>query len=168
MWYLKEPTNRWRESIAKPADTTKPAVPASIEAIKPHLKLDLEVLPHLITVNLIPPVRRPQRCKIGIALNVTNIGTTDYDEHSPDTAIVRFAILRGPTLIWEWPNRPSSLVTPFRLKPLESHSFIAVWEISDAVDFVDVDLFAMARFVPSGTSTISPVLIRARTGSGLL
>jgi len=53
------------------------------------LALKFDVLPDVITANLMPPVRRPQPHRIGMVLTVSNIGAAPYTGQSPDSAKAR-------------------------------------------------------------------------------
>jgi len=127
---------------------------------KAELSLKLTVVPEVVYANLMPPIRRPQPYKIHMLLLVTNNGTADYEGQSPDTAVARFAILRGRTVIWKWPEFAGQVVTPLKIRPSESLPFTAEWEMADAIDFANAELHAVARFVPSGDSAMQEIEVR--------
>jgi hypothetical protein len=136
------------------------AADAAKAAPKAQLSLKLEVIPDVIYANLMPPVRRPQPHKVGILFTVTNTGTADYTGQSPDTAVARFSVLRGRTTIWEWPEFAGQVITNVTIKPGDSRSFTASWDMADALDFVNADLHVVARFVPSGDSAMREIEIK--------
>jgi hypothetical protein len=125
------------------------------------LSLKFDVLPSTIYANLMPPIRRPQPHKVGLLLSISNVGDLDYSGTSPDTAMVRFTILRGRTEIWRWPDVAGQVVTPIKIGPSETRTFSATWEIADVVDLVGADLHAGARFVSSGDSAMQKVTVSA-------
>ena len=147
---------------------------AGVAAPQPELSLKLEVLPDEVWVNLMPPVTRPQSRKVAFQLTVSNTGTADFQGQSPDSAIVRFSVLKGRTTIWNFPEFAGQVVTPITIRPGESRTFGTTWEIGrrnagpqpfptspDAVDYVDADLHAVALFVPTRASALAKIQVKA-------
>jgi hypothetical protein len=147
-------------TVSLPLAAASLAAGAVKAAPKAQLSLKLEVIPDVIYANLMPPVRRPQPHKVGLLFTVTNTGTADYIGQSPDTAVARFSILRGRTTIWEWPQFAGQVITNVTIKPGDSRSFTASWEMADALEFLHADLHAVARFVPSGDSAMREIQIK--------
>jgi len=138
------------------------ATPVALQTLagKAALTLKLEAHPDELYADLMPPVRRPQPHKVALILTVTNTGSSDYGGTSPDTAVTRFSILKNRTTIWQYPHAAGDVVTKIQLRPNESRSFTAIWEIDDVVPLVNAELHAVARFVPSGASAMASVHIR--------
>lgn len=80
---------------------------------------------------------------------------------SMDSALARFGVLRGRTPIWNWPEIVSQVVTPVRIEPGQSLTFMARWEMPDAVDLVGANLTAVGRFMPSLQAAIHAIVIDA-------
>jgi hypothetical protein len=85
-------------SVEKPDPTKKGVIGTATLVFK------LEVLPDKIVADLMPPVRRPQKHRIGLILTVANVGGGTYEGTSPDSAVLRFAVLRDAVEIWKSPE----------------------------------------------------------------
>jgi len=125
------------------------------------LVLKLDVLPDHVTVDLMPPVRRPQPHQIGMVLTVHNVGDAAFVGQSMDSSLARFAVAQRGVPIWNWPEIVNQVVTPVRIEPGQSLTFMARWEMPDAVDLVGADLMAVGRFMPSLQAAMHAIVIDA-------
>ncbi|MFO0835805.1 MAG: hypothetical protein U0638_12600 [Phycisphaerales bacterium] len=125
------------------------------------LVLKLDVMPDHVTVDLEPPVRRPQPHQIGLVLTVHNIGSAAFVGQSMDSALARFGVMRSYTPIWSWPEIVNQVVTPVRIEPGQSLTFMARWQMPDAVDLVGADLTAVGRFMPTLQAAHHAIVIDA-------
>lgn len=134
---------------------------AASAAAGPAMSLRLDVFPEITYADLMPPVRRPQPRKIGFVFMVTNSGNGVFEGQSTDAIVARFSVLHGRTEIWHFPESAATVVTPVVLRPGETKTFTASWEMPDATNLVDADLHVVARFVPSGTSAMQKIRVKA-------
>lgn len=123
------------------------------------LVLKLEVMPKHVTVNLQPPVRRPQPRQIGLELTVYNVGDAAFVGQSMDNATARFAVTKGDDAVWNWPETVNPVVTPVRIEPGKSLKFSAVWSISDAFDLLGADVTAVGLFMPAQRAIMHAIVI---------
>lgn len=139
-------------------------VAAKKAATMSMLSLKLDVMPDLVYVNLMPPIPHPrpaQPTKIAMLLTVTNSGAVDFKGDSPNTDVAQFTVLHGRTTIWTWPTLVGHVVIPVTIRPHESLSFKAEWDMPDAGLFVNADLHAVGRFTPTGDSAMHRIRVKA-------